>query len=75
MANKQLEKSQWTQVNTDFVEKISTFEFQRKKIGALQALWISRTIYKWRFFDNISPTWENWIKSWSFYSARNLKDF
>ena len=44
IANRQLEKSQWTQINrknTDyslFKKKIAPFEFQRKKIDGLKAL-------------------------------------
>ena len=66
IANRQLENVQWTQVNrknTDlFLERISTFDIQRKKIDALKALWHSTKIYDWHFFDTkIKPIWENWI--------------
>ena len=37
------------------------FRISKKKIDALQALWISRTIYDYRFFDNMHPIKENWI--------------
>ena len=57
IAKWQFEKSN-NQKNTDFVEKTSTFEFQK---NALQARWISRTIYDWHFSNNINPTWETWI--------------
>ena len=36
--------------------KNSQFSSLKEKIDALQALRITRTIYDWRFFDNMNPT-------------------
>ena len=59
IANRQLEKSQGTQVNrknTDlFFRKSLSFGISKKeKMDAVKALWISRTIYDWVFFIKLT---------------------
>ena len=45
-----------------------------KKIDAIKALWIPKTIYDRHFFVKINQIWENWINRQSFIPLLKLED-
>ena len=60
-------KDNWKRVN-ERKETKQKLQFPKYKIFIIEAVWFSKTINHWHFFDKINRIWENWINLLNFNS-------